>query len=542
MNTEYGGAMDDNAIHQWLIECFGPVQGEAAWQQFSQLPESLRDQIRAQGEQGLPEPAEVQSLIQAFTAGGLNTAGDVQRTVEAGPINIRLAKSIASKRISEEGAQSSVDAQEGAKVRSTLSESGLWLDSVCKFNPAPGETQLLTREGWLDGTIEAWAQFAAPVASSMNEALASVFKERLGGSLDGEVSGMFAGPVPIPIPDDLKDPGTLMKLLGNTSFSMQLGQAAGNLSSEVLGSFDQGIALLKSPAGALIPQNIKAYADSLEIDPSEVTAFVALHELAHARLFASVPWLMPRFEALIGKYARGISIDLDAMEEQLREANQMNPESIAGAVNLSNVGVNDTPEQRSALQSLENLLALVDGWVDCIVWRAGMAHLPHIEQLREMTRRQRAAGGPAELTFESLLGLQLRPRRLREASELWESITATEGQDSRDAHWSHPDMLPLLQDDSDADSVIEASTSAANPTQTGDDHSGVDWDAELSKLLQEDDSSKNASPQANDGDSTHPGDTKHTGPDSEGNGTGEEQGPENQGNENNPDAGDEGGH
>ncbi len=252
--------MDDNAIHQWLIECFGPVQGEAAWQQFSQLPESLRDQIRAQGEQGLPKPAEVQSLIQAFTAGGLNTAGDVQRTVEAGPINIRLAKSIASKRISEEGAQSSVDAQEGAKVRSTLSESGLWLDSVCKFNPAPGETQLLTREGWLDGTIEAWAQFAAPVASSMNEALASVFKERLGGSLDGEVSGMFAGPVPIPIPDDLKDPGTLMKLLGNTSFSMQLGQAAGNLSSEVLGSFDQGIALLKSPAGALIPQNIKAYA------------------------------------------------------------------------------------------------------------------------------------------------------------------------------------------------------------------------------------------------------------------------------------------
>jgi hypothetical protein len=103
-------------------------------------------------------------------------------------------------------------------------------------------------------------------------------------------------------------------------------------------------------------------------------------------------------------------------------------------------------------------------------------------------------------------------------------------------------MLPLLQDDSDADSVIEAPTSAANPTQPGDDHSGVDWDAELSKLLQEDDSSENASPQTNGGDSTHPGDTKHTGPNSEGNGTGEEQGPENQGNENNPDAGDEGGH
>lgn len=478
-----GDAMDDNAIHQWLIECFGPMQGEAAWQQFSQLPESMRDQIRAQGEQGLPKPAEVQSLIQAFTAGGLNTAGDVQRTVEEGPINIRLAKSIAAKRISEEGAQTSIDAQEGDSVRSTLSESSLWLDSVCDFNPAPGETRLLTRADWLEGTIDAWAQFAAPVASSMNEALASVFQERLGGSIDGEVSGMFAGPVPIPIPDNLKDPGTLMKLLGNTSFSMQLGQAAGNLSSEVLGSFDQGIALLKSPAGALMPQNIKEYAESLEIDASEVTAFVALHEQAHARLFAAVPWLMPRFEALIGKYARGISIDLDAMEEQLRDATEMNPESIAGAVNLSNVGVNDTPEQRSALESLETLLALVDGWVDCVVWRAGMAHLPHIEQLREMTRRQRAAGGPAELTFESLLGLQLRPRRLREASEVWERITAAQGQDARDAMWSHPDMLPVLSGADDEDALIEAPSGASVGETADATHSGVDWDAELSKLL-----------------------------------------------------------
>ena len=25
--------MDDNAIHEWLIKCFGPIQGEMAWQQ-----------------------------------------------------------------------------------------------------------------------------------------------------------------------------------------------------------------------------------------------------------------------------------------------------------------------------------------------------------------------------------------------------------------------------------------------------------------------------------------------------------------------------
>ncbi|WP_288707064.1 zinc-dependent metalloprotease, partial [uncultured Bilophila sp.] len=43
---------------------------------------------------------------------------------------------------------------------------------------------------------------------------------------------------------------------------------------------------------------------------------------------------------------------------------------------------------------LESLLAMVEGWVDCVVWRAGMAPLPHIEQLREMMRRAHAMGGP----------------------------------------------------------------------------------------------------------------------------------------------------
>ena len=184
------------------------------------------------------------------------------------------------------------------------------------------------------------------------------------------------------------------------------------------------------------------------------------------------------------------------MEEQLRDATSMDPESISGAVNLTKVGIPDTPEQREALASLESLLAMVEGWVDCVVWRAGMAHLPHIEQLREMMRRERAMGGPAERTFESLLGLQLRPKRMREATGLWEMITAAEGPEGRDAKWSHPDLLPSLPGDKPADgaspssdapsgSSSDANGSASHPAadgKTGD----IDWDAELSKLLGED--------------------------------------------------------
>ncbi len=70
--------MDDNAIHEWLIKCFGPIQGEMAWQQISQLPEEIREQLMSQDPSRLPNPSEVQQMMAAFSAGGLNTMGDMQ--------------------------------------------------------------------------------------------------------------------------------------------------------------------------------------------------------------------------------------------------------------------------------------------------------------------------------------------------------------------------------------------------------------------------------------------------------------------------------
>lgn len=500
--------MDEHAIHQWLIDCFGPIQGEMAWQQLSQLPQEVRDQLAQQDPQKLPKPDEVRAMMKAFTEGGLNSLAEMQQTVERGPINVKLAATIALDRANDESSWQSVNAQDAASVRRAASEANLWLDSACAFDPAPGETEVLTRADWVNGTLDSWAKFAAPVASAMNEALASVVSERLGDAFDGDIAGIYAGPIPLPIPENLKNPSQIVKLLANTSFAMQLGHAAGDLSHEVRGSFDQGVPLLNNPAGGLIAQNAIEYARSLDINQSEVLAFLALQEEAHARLFASVPWLMPRFEALIGKYARGTRIDLDAMEEQLRDAEIMNPDSFSGAVNLTNVAIPDTPEQREALASLEELLTLVEGWTDCVTWKAGMAHLPHLDQLREMMRRERAVGGPAQRTFESLLGLQLRPKRIREAADLWARIDADFGMERRDAKWSHPDLLPKLPGEHAGDEGTSGATAsgadadAAGQTGAqGAESTGIDWDAELSKLLDEDARSQNESEAGSDAES-----------------------------------------
>ena len=153
--------MDDNAIHEWLIKCFGPIQGEMAWQQISQLPEEIREQLMSQDPSRLPNPSEVQQMMAAFSAGGLNTMGDMQRTVEEGPINVKLAKSIALQQANASGSASSVSAVDGEAARRAMSEANLWLDTACEFNPAPGDPDVLTRAGWVEGTIDQWAKFSS---------------------------------------------------------------------------------------------------------------------------------------------------------------------------------------------------------------------------------------------------------------------------------------------------------------------------------------------------------------------------------------------
>ena len=105
-----------------------------------------------------------------------------------------------------------------------------------------------------------------------------------------------------------------------------------------------------------------------------------------------------------------------------------------------------TPEQTAALERLETLLALIEGWVQTVVTDALGDRIPGASALSETLRRRRATGGPAEQTFATLVGLELRPRKLREAAVLWERLTQAVGVDARDAVWQHPDLLPSADD------------------------------------------------------------------------------------------------
>jgi putative hydrolase len=138
------------------------------------------------------------------------------------------------------------------------------------------------------------------------------------------------------------------------------------------------------------------------------------------------------------------------------------------------------------------MLALVEGWVDDVVTQASAPWMPAASALAETVRRARATGGPAEATFATLVGLELRPRRMRDAANLWAAVRDARGAEGRDAVWSHPDLVPGATDlDDPLGFAAKQETS-----KTADD----DFDAALAKLLDdaapESDSDPDADPEA----------------------------------------------
>jgi putative hydrolase len=271
----------------------------------------------------------------------------------------------------------------------------------------------------------------------MSDALTENFQE----NLPEEFSGL------------LSQASGIMKSAGSVMFAMQLGQALGKLSEEVLSAGDIGLPIFKEPRPAFVAQNLAELVDSLEEESDQVYFYFVIRELAHARLFKQSKWLRDYTVNLITAYAREITIDNSRIIEMSENFDPTEIGSIQKAFESGALIAPRTDSQNQALERIETVLALIEGWVDCVTQRA-TTRLPRSSAIAEVVRRKRSAGGPAEKTFLTLIGLELRPRKLREASAMWNQITDAVGIKKRDAIWAHPDLLPTEKDIADPKPLI----------------------------------------------------------------------------------------
>ena len=343
--------------------------------------------------------------------------------------------------------------------------AALWLDDVISVAELTVEPRLMSRKEWVTATMPLWTQLAEPVATSISDSLTRVLTEQA----PEEMQGMIA------------NASQVMRNVGRALFAMQLGQVVGQLASEVVSGGDVGIPLLSEQQAALLPQNVTEFGAGLDVPTDQVQIYLAVRELAHARLFRHSRWLRLHLTSSITEFARGISIDTRRLEELAEGFDPSNPEELRQAMVNGSLIPPKTEAQLAALARLETMLALIEGWVDVVTLEA-TSRLPKSDAIAETVKRRRAAGGPAESAFATLVGLELRPRRLREAAAMWQAVTDAVGNEARDALWAHPDILPTSADIDDPQALIARLTSAAQSAEPALD----EVDQALEDLLRDD--------------------------------------------------------
>ena len=396
-------------------------------------------------------------------AGSMFTSGP---TDAGSGVNWEVTKNTARKTVASLGPDPSPTAAQQRAITEAVSLAEIWLDQATRFPRVSTTVAAWSRAEWIEQTMPVWRGLVEPVAVHIADAMEGALSF---GSTE-EVAGLpgMAGMEKMLRP--------MLRTSGASMFGLQLGQGLGNLATEVVGATDIGLPLSEPGHVALLPTNIKAFGDGLEQSSEDVTLYLALRECARQRLFASAGWLRSQMLALVEQYARGITIDTSALEQAVGQLDASNLEELTSSLEGGLFEPQKTPEQLATLERLETMLALVEGWVDEVVTQATAQWMPSAAALAEAVRRARATGGPAEETFATLVGLELRPRRMRDAANLWAALRDARGVDGRDAVWSHPDLVPTSADLDDPLGFV-----AGESRSEGEEN--ADFDTALEELL-----------------------------------------------------------
>ena len=391
-------------------------------------PEAL---AQAAGFDGSPE-----SLKQLFA--NIQGAFLIPNPPEEGSGVNWQAAAQSAKELAKVGA-TSFDDKSKKELLEAIGIANLWLNEATVMSDVLVEPKLLSRTLWVDDALPLFRALAEPVADRMNRSLGEAIQEQL----------------PEELQESLKGASEIMRSAGAMMFAMQLGQALGQLSKEALTGTEVGLPIYVDQRPAFVIQNLQEFINTLELgnDKDQAYIYMVLRELAHTRLFKHSKWLREKVVAQIREYAAGISFDTSRMQELSEDFDPQNPQELQAALESGAFLAPRSASQQLALDSIETNLALIEGWVDAVATDAAR-RLPKVDAIREAVRRRRATGGPAERTFQTLVGLELRPKRLREATALWQQVGLALGNEKRDALWDHPDFLPTAADIDSPDKYV----------------------------------------------------------------------------------------
>jgi coenzyme F420 biosynthesis associated uncharacterized protein len=273
--------------------------------------------------------------------------------------------------------------------------------------PAP---EAVGRDEWIDANLSSMRGVLEPVA------------DRLGGSgLLGGIVGTAAG-------------GLL---------AIEAGAISGFLAGRVLGQYEFPVLDPDAPSRLLfVAPNLANVADRLEADDEQLLRWVSLHETTHALQFGGVPWLRAHIAESVGALLESLSVDTKSM---LRMPDTSDLRALVDNVREGGVASVVLDEsQRARFDSLQALMAVLEGYAEHVMDAVGAGVLEDLPALRaSLDRRRRERSGFMRL-LERLIGMDLKLRQYELGKRFCDGVVARGGIDVLNRVWISPESMPTL--------------------------------------------------------------------------------------------------
>jgi coenzyme F420 biosynthesis associated uncharacterized protein len=283
--------------------------------------------------------------------------------------------------------------------------------------PPPVAWRLIDRAAWAEANISGMAELLAPLT------------ERVGARLER-----------LPLPVRLAQRGFV---------SVEVGVLLGYVSRRVLGQYDLLVPEAADGKGAplyFVGPNLVETERRLGLVPRDFTLWVALHEITHRFQFAGVPWLRPRFFALIEGYLKTLDLDARGLALRLAGAARRLASRATPAAERTPVYLFASDEQRAMLDEMQAFMAVVEGHGNYVMDAAGADAIPTFARMRALFQARRAQANALQRAVNGVIGLELKLRQYELGQAFCERVAARAGPGTLGALWAAPEHLPSLQE------------------------------------------------------------------------------------------------
>jgi coenzyme F420 biosynthesis associated uncharacterized protein len=270
---------------------------------------------------------------------------------------------------------------------------------------------------------EEWAAVNLDMLAAMLEPLSERLEERL--SAAGPLTGA-------------------LRAAGGATIAAEAGLVIGYLSHRVLGQYELSLLQPETPPRLLFvaPNLVKAVYE-LEVDRVSFLTWVALHELTHVLQFSGVPWLREHMAGLMRQYLATVDVRLErgaAALPHLREPAKLLESFREGGL----VALVQTPEQRRLIESVQAVMAVIEGYSEHVMDVVGREVVPAYEGLREAMEERRRSRSAPERLLQRLLGFDMKLRQYELGKRFCDAVADSEGIESLNRVWGAPEALPTL--------------------------------------------------------------------------------------------------